>query len=123
MNIGTQLKKTRLYLGLTKEQFSAGIVTEAYYSRVENNKNHLKMKDLLEILERSQVSLYDFFEPIIHEDTFSREPVNTRAQEMLDELKAMYQQAVKAGNSKQAANIKKIFNLTGYEKFLLDQIE
>ena len=50
MKIGTQLKNTRLLLGLTQEQFSAGIVTESYYSRVESNKNNISMDSLLKIL-------------------------------------------------------------------------
>ena len=68
MKIGTQLKTTRLLLGLTQEQFSAGIVTESYYSRVESNKSNISMDSLLKILNYNQVSLYDFFEPIIRED-------------------------------------------------------
>lgn len=68
MKIGTQLKTTRLLLGLTQEQFSAGIVTESYYSRVESNKSNISMDSLLKILNYNQVSLYDFFEPIISED-------------------------------------------------------
>lgn len=68
MKIGTQLKTTRLLLGLTQEQFSAGIVTESYYSRVESNKSNISMDSLLKILNYNQVSLYDFFEPIVSED-------------------------------------------------------
>lgn len=68
MKIGTQLKTTRLLLGLTQEQFSAGIVTESYYSRVESNKSNISMDSLLKILNYNQVSLYDFFEPIIREN-------------------------------------------------------
>lgn len=67
MKIGTQLKTTRLLLGLTQEQFSAGIVTESYYSRVESNKSNISMDSLLKILNYNQVSLYDFFEPIVSE--------------------------------------------------------
>lgn len=68
MKIGTQLKNTRLLLGLTQEQFSAGIVTESYYSRVESNKNNISMDSLLKILNYNYVSLYDFFEPILKTD-------------------------------------------------------
>ncbi|MRM98851.1 XRE family transcriptional regulator [Lactobacillus taiwanensis] len=68
MKIGTQLKNTRLLLGLTQEQFSAGIVTESYYSRVESNKNNISMDSLLKILNYNYVSLYDFFEPIFKTD-------------------------------------------------------
>ena len=68
MKIGTQLKNTRLLLGLTQEQFSAGIVSESYYSRVENNKSNIDMDSLLKILNYNQVSLHDFFEPVLKED-------------------------------------------------------
>ena len=49
MNIGNQLKNIRLFLGLTQEQFCAGIVTESFYSRVENNRSNISMEDLVEI--------------------------------------------------------------------------
>ncbi|TVU92741.1 helix-turn-helix domain-containing protein [Lactobacillus gasseri] len=68
MEIGTQLKNTRLLLGLTQDQFSAGIVSESYYSRVENNKSNIDMDSLLKILNYNQVSLHDFFEPVLKED-------------------------------------------------------
>ena len=68
MKIGTQLKTTRLLVGLTQEQFSPGIVTESYYSRLESNKSNISMDSLLKILNYNQVSLYDFFEPIIREN-------------------------------------------------------
>lgn len=60
MDIGNRLKNTRVFLGLTQEQFSAGIVTESFYSRVENNKSKISMNDLLNILNYHHVSLYDF---------------------------------------------------------------
>lgn len=61
MDIGNRLKNTRVFLRLTQEQFSAGIVTESFYSRVENNKSKISMNDLLNILNYHHVSLYDFF--------------------------------------------------------------
>lgn len=61
MNIGSQLKNIRVFLGLTQKQFCAGIVTESFYSRVENNRNNISMKDLVEILNFHHISLYDFF--------------------------------------------------------------
>lgn len=61
MDIGNQLKNTRVLLGLTQEQFSAGIVTESFYSRVENNKSNISMNALLGILNYHHVSLRDLF--------------------------------------------------------------
>lgn len=61
MDIGNQLKNTRVLLGLTQEEFSAGVVTESFYSRVENNKSNISMNDLLKILNYHHISLYNFF--------------------------------------------------------------
>lgn len=61
MNIGKQLKNTRAFLGLTQEEFSARIVTESFYSRIENGKSKISINDLLTILNYHNVSLYDFF--------------------------------------------------------------
>ena len=63
MKIGTRLKNTRKFLGLTQLEFSGGIVTESFYSRVENGKSDISMSKLIELLNYNQVSLYDFFEP------------------------------------------------------------
>lgn len=61
VDIGNQLKNTRVFLGLTQEEFCAGIVTESFYSRVENNKSRISMDALLKILNYHHVSLYNFF--------------------------------------------------------------
>lgn len=61
MDIGKKLKNTRVFLGLTQEEFCAGIVTESFYSRVENNKSKISMSDLISILNYHNISLYDFF--------------------------------------------------------------
>lgn len=63
MTIGEQLKKARLFLGITQEQMCAGVVSEAFYSRVENNKNDITINDLLKILNNQHISFYDFFMP------------------------------------------------------------
>lgn len=63
MKIGKRLKNTRKYLGLTQAQFSSGIVTESFYSRVENGRSNISMSKLIELLNYHHVSLYDFFEP------------------------------------------------------------
>ncbi|CCI80875.1 helix-turn-helix domain-containing protein [Lactobacillus hominis] len=67
MEIGTQLKKIRILLGLTQKEFCADIVTESFYSRVESNRSNISMAKLIEILNYNHVSLYDFFKPIIQE--------------------------------------------------------
>lgn len=59
--IGKQLKKTRILLGLTQAEMADRIITESFYSRVENGKNEISINDLLKILNAHQVSLFDFF--------------------------------------------------------------
>lgn len=68
VKIGMRLKNTRKFLGLTQSQFSAGIVTESFYSRVENGRSNISMSKLIELLNYHQVSLYDFFEPAFEGD-------------------------------------------------------
>ncbi|WP_265488950.1 helix-turn-helix domain-containing protein [Lactobacillus sp. PV034] len=63
MKIGVRLKNIRKFLGLTQLQFSAGVVTESFYSRVENGRSNISMSKLIELLNYHHVSLYDFFEP------------------------------------------------------------
>lgn len=68
MEFGTRLKNTRMFLGLTQKEFSAGIVTESFYSRVESNQSNISMMKLIELLNYHQVPLYDFFEPAFKEN-------------------------------------------------------
>lgn len=62
MKIGAQLKKIRNLYGLTQIQMCNGIITESFYSRVERGVSEIKVEDLLAILKKNQISLYDFFE-------------------------------------------------------------
>ncbi len=61
MTIGEQLKRERILLGITQRQMCAGIITESFYSRVENNKNEINIDDLIKILNKQHISFYDFF--------------------------------------------------------------
>lgn len=61
MTIGEQLREIRDSLNLTQTQMCAGVVTESFYSRVENGKNEINIDDLLAILKQNHVSVRDFF--------------------------------------------------------------
>lgn len=63
MNVGNRLKNIRIFLGLTQEEFSAGIVTESFYSRVENGESFISVTDLIAILNYHHFSVTDFFAP------------------------------------------------------------
>lgn len=64
MQIGTELNRTRLLLGLTQQEMADDVITPSYYSRVENNQHEISAEDLLAILNEHQVSLYDFFNKV-----------------------------------------------------------
>lgn len=61
MTIGEQLKKVRRSLNLTQTEMCAGVVTESFYSRVENGKSEINIDDLIAILKQNHVSVRDFF--------------------------------------------------------------
>lgn len=63
MTIGNQLRKTRILIGLTQKQMSDGIMSEPFYSRIENDRDEINICDLIKILNKAQVSMYDFFQP------------------------------------------------------------
>lgn len=60
--IGKQLRKTRMFLGITQEKMCEGSITESYYSRVERGQRDINVNDLIKILNNNHVSLRDFFE-------------------------------------------------------------
>ena len=77
MTIGEQLKKTRNTLQLTQKQMSEGIISESFYSRVECDKSRINIIDLIKILNKHQISLYDFFEPF-DEHVFYKENIHCK---------------------------------------------
>ena len=77
MTIGEQLKKTRNTLQLTQKQMSEGIISESFYSKVECDKSRINIIDLIKILNRHQISLYDFFEPF-DEHVFYKENIHCK---------------------------------------------
>lgn len=64
MQIGKELKKLRLELGLSQTEMVGDILTKSYYSKIERGLHEINAKDLIEILERNRVNISDFFQSI-----------------------------------------------------------
>lgn len=64
MQIGKELKKLRLELGLSQTEMVGDILTKSYYSKIERGLHEINAKDLIEILERNKVNISDFFKGI-----------------------------------------------------------
>ena len=58
MEINTALKKARQSRGLTQEQFVAGILSPAHYSKIERGLHEISAKDLMAILQKNNCLLY-----------------------------------------------------------------
>lgn len=61
MTIGKLLKQTRISLGLTQAEMSAGIVSTSYYSKVERNIHQISADELIAILNKHHVNIENFF--------------------------------------------------------------
>lgn len=64
MQIGKELKKLRLELGLSQTEMVGDILTKSYYSKIERGLHEINAKDLIEILERNRVNVSEFFKSI-----------------------------------------------------------
>lgn len=64
MEIGEALKLERKRLGLNQTDMAAGILSEGYYSRVENGKTNIRAKDLLDILRIHKIDVTGFLEKL-----------------------------------------------------------
>ncbi len=61
MGINAALKKARQSRGLTQEQFVAGILSPAHYSKIERGLHEISAKDLMAILQKNKISFAEFF--------------------------------------------------------------
>ncbi|CAM2965510.1 helix-turn-helix domain-containing protein [Lactobacillus crispatus] len=61
MGINAALKKARQSRGLTQEQFVAGILSPAHYSKIERGLHDISAKDLMAILQKNKISFAEFF--------------------------------------------------------------
>ena len=64
MTVGQQLRKTRMFLGITQEEMTKGIIATSFYSRVERDKADININDLILILNKNHVSLRDFLKSL-----------------------------------------------------------
>ena len=61
MTIGELLKEFRIRNLKTQKEWTAGIVSPSYYSKVEKGIHRITAKDLLAILTANQIKPWDFF--------------------------------------------------------------
>lgn len=61
MTIGQALKKERKKLGLSQMQMAAGIISRAQYGKVENDIHDISAKKLIELLNRHNIDVNNFF--------------------------------------------------------------
>lgn len=61
MKIGTRLKEIRQSKGLDQKEMSAHIMDRSFYSRVEANKNKIRINHLIRILNYHHIPLIKFF--------------------------------------------------------------
>lgn len=59
--IGKELKKIRTIYGLNQREMSAGVLKPTYYGLIEQGIRSISIDDLLEILKRNGISIYEFF--------------------------------------------------------------
>lgn len=62
LTIGEYLKNKRLSLKQSRKEFSKDVIDSSYLARVENNKNEIRAKSLIELLNKNHISLSDFLE-------------------------------------------------------------
>lgn len=60
--IGKRLKTLRQELGLTQTEMAAGVISVSFYSKAERGLNDIGINDILEILQKHNVSPQAFFE-------------------------------------------------------------
>lgn len=94
--IGKELKIIRLTYGLTQREMSAGVVEPTYYGLIERGDRQIGIKDLLEILKRNGISIYEFF------NTFDKKAVKERR------LENRIQMACLTQNKAQITNLLKL---------------
>ncbi|MPW14145.1 hypothetical protein [Lactobacillus helveticus] len=61
MKIGEALKEERINLGMSKYQFSKGIVDRKFYGKVEKEEGTISSKKLLLLLQKNDINFQEFF--------------------------------------------------------------
>lgn len=106
MTIGQTLKSYRLHAGMNQKEMAAGIVTQSFYSKVENDKHGIDTELLIKLLTAHHFDVVSFFGRLTNQSqnqfnsyyeleseiTFAK---NTKD---LDKLKAIEAKINEAGN-------------------------
>ncbi|QYN53452.1 helix-turn-helix domain-containing protein [Lactobacillus panisapium] len=66
--IGSKLKQLRHDLGLTQTEMAAGVISVSFYSKVERGYHDIGAEELIEILQKHNISFQEFFSGISKED-------------------------------------------------------
>lgn len=73
MEIGKALKEERINLGMSKYQFSKGIVDRKFYGKVENDEGTLSSKKLILLLQKNNIDFYQFSRKLQSNEKLSAE--------------------------------------------------
>lgn len=65
MNIGQALYDLRKSLGLSQKEMASGVISSSFYCKVEKGENNISIERLLQLLERHEVNVRDFFYGIV----------------------------------------------------------
>ena len=66
--IGSKLKQLRHDLGLTQTEMAAGVISVSFYSKVERGHHDIGAEELIEILQKHNISFQEFFSGISKEE-------------------------------------------------------
>lgn len=114
MEIGEILKLYRKQKKKTQTEFIQGIISESYYSKVENGQHRISAEDLFELLQRNHIALQDFTEYLALDKKRSTVKVFENKlcvlfyEDQLDEIKDM------------AASVNFVSELSDHEKKLVN---
>lgn len=99
MTVGELLKEYRIKQNKNQQEFSAGIVSQSYYSKVEKNIHRITADDLLLLLTHNAIPVKNFFEKLEIDPH----------QQQLNQVNALFEEVTKANYSDDSlAKIKKI---------------
>lgn len=99
MTVGELLKEYRIKQNKNQQEFSAGIVSQSYYSKVEKNIHRITVDDLLLLLTHNAIPVKNFFEKLEIDPH----------QQQLNQVNALFEEVTKANYSDDSsAQIKKI---------------
>lgn len=74
--IGRKLKQLRYDLGLTQTEMAAGVISVSFYSKVERGLHDIGSEELIEILQKHNISFQEFFSSVSKEDA-DKKKLNT----------------------------------------------